>query len=351
MKFKIKVLSPVHIKSGNTISPYADFIYDNNCLLYMHNEKLWKDISKNETILDEYVQVVKNRDTNSKEKYTLNDFLKRNGINIEKYVFQKVNCNSDIKSMEVSEIIKTSGRPYIPGSSIKGAIRTAILYNYLKLNGFDFDKLVDISAKKNKKNIYVGEDVMRKGKKNIQSDIMKFLQVSDTNCADIEDISVNLEYGVDYINVKRSNKLSTKMPTAMESINKGTVFQFNIKCVKENKFFNDEEDVLKTIRKFYKDNIKRHIKVMEESSEEIFSNIISKYKEYLNAIDDGKCILRIGSSKNFYDNTICNLFDEKDVSEKIAGVKYSLFPRNDWFILDSEKNYIKESLGWIEIMS
>jgi CRISPR type III-A-associated RAMP protein Csm5 len=350
MKFKIRILSPVHIKSGDALSPYLDFIYRDNYLIYIDNKKLWNDISKNEEILDEYVKIVKNKDSNSKEKYTLDKFLERNNVDVGKYAFAKVNCNANIKSMEVNEIIKTSGRPYIPGSSIKGAIRTAVLYNYLKLNGFDFNKLLDISAKKNKRKTYVGQDVMRNGNKNVQSDIMKFLQVSDTEYTNMENISVDLEYSIDYIYVNKYDKLSTKIPMASESINREIILEFDIKCVKKNKFFKNENDILESIKNFYKDNIEHHIKVMEDSSKEIFSDIISKYINYLNEMEKGKCILRVGSGKNFYDNTICNLFDEKDVQQKIAGVKYSPFPKTDWFVLDSQKNCIKESLGWIEII-
>ena len=347
MNFKIKILSPVHIRGGDTISPYADFIYNNNYILYIDNEKLWSDISEDEKILDEYIDIIKNRDINSKEKYVMYDFMKKNNIDIDKYILEKVKCTDDIGAMEIGQLIKTSGRPYIPGSSIKGAIRTAILYNYLKSNGFNIDKILNMSSKMNRRNIYVGQDVMRKSPRNIQSDIMKFLYISDTKYTNMKNISVNLEYSIDYINVKDSTRLNFKMPTANEAINEGVILKFDMKSTQ---FFKDEIDIIKSIQNFYKDIIRYHINTMMDCSEEIFSNIISKYTEYLNRIDDDKCILRLGSGKNFYHNTICGLFDTKYVNEKIAEVNYSMFPRTDWFILDSEKSYIKESLGWVEII-
>lgn len=347
MNLKVKVLSPVHIGNGNIISPYTDFVYKDNCLLYIDNQKLWSDISKNEKIIDEYVGVIKNKDLSSKEKYTLEDFLKRNNIDIDKYIYEKVNCYGDIKAVEINEVVKTSGRPYIPGSSLKGAIRTALLYNYLKINGFNLDDIIKMSTKSKRWNTYVGQDVMRKMPQNIQSDIMKYLYISDTEYTNMNDVSVNIEYCIDYTDVKEFNKLKVKMPIGIETINPGTVLNFSIKVAQQNKFFKDETNILSGVKSFYKDIIEHHIKIMENSNEKIFSNVISKYTDYLNS---DSCIMRIGSNKNFYDNTICNLFTPDEVRGKIAEVSYKPFPKTDWFILDNQEEYIKESLGWIEIM-
>lgn len=351
MNLKIKIISPLHIGSGNELSPYTDYIYKDNYLLYLDNQKLWNDISKNEEMIDEYVQIIKNKDSNSKNKYTLLDFLKNNNIDIDKYIYAKIKCYGDIKTVEINETIKTSGRPYIPGSSLKGAIRTAILYDYLKTNSFNLNDIINMSSKKDRRNTYVGQDVMRKYPKSIQSDIMKFLYVSDTNCSDINNISANIEYCIDYVDMKKCNEMNKKMPIGFESINPETEFTFNIKCIKSNKFFKDEAAVLNSIKDFSKDILERDIKIMKDSNEKLFSNIISKYTGYLNEIDNNVCIMRLGSNKNYYDNTICNLFHSEDVREKIMQVKYKPFPKTDWFILDSQNEYIEESLGWIKIIN
>lgn len=349
MKFKLKLLSPIHIKSGTKISPYADFIYEDKYLFYINNNELWGELSEKSEILEEYLKIIKERDTNASEKYTLHSFFKSNNIDFKNYILDKVKCNYNIKSLEVNEIIKTSGRPYIPGSSIKGAIRTAILYNYLKINGVDLEGVLRLSSKRDIRQKYVGQDVMRTRPKDIQSDIMRFLHVSDSNYTTMKDLSIKLEYNIDYLGVKACNELVLKSPVASESIDKDTIFEFDIKCLKENKFFKNEEAVLNCIRNFYRDLIVYHINVMKDSSEELFANVISKYTEYLNDINSGECILRLGSGKNFYDNTISSLFDPEVVNKRIAEVKYNPFPKTDWFALDSENNSVKESLGWVKI--
>jgi len=96
----------------------------------------------------------------------------------------------------VREHIKTKDEAYIPGSSIKGAIRTAILWWVLKNDADRFDR-----AKKHLNNLVRSRD--RVDKKRVDDeieklvfgadpteDILKALQVSDTSAVNVKELRI-----------------------------------------------------------------------------------------------------------------------------------------------------------------
>lgn len=89
---------------------------------------------------------------------------------------------------EVQEHIKTSDKLYIPGSSIKGAIRTAIFYNLLTEE--DMDKIGrDISSNR-RNNSFLSNDLLKKHftsgfGNDAQYNIFRFMQVADTTTTNL----------------------------------------------------------------------------------------------------------------------------------------------------------------------
>ncbi|OYT33598.1 MAG: type III-A CRISPR-associated RAMP protein Csm5, partial [Candidatus Aenigmarchaeota archaeon ex4484_52] len=86
---------------------------------------------------------------------------------------------------EIREQIKTKNIPYIPGTSIKGAIRTALLWYYAKNNFNDLKNILEteLNNKTNKK--FIGNKFvdtcfnLNYSKKDAKYDLLKFLEVSD----------------------------------------------------------------------------------------------------------------------------------------------------------------------------
>jgi CRISPR-associated protein Csm5 len=124
---KIKILSPVHIGSGEKKTK-LNFIIKNN-IAYFINEEMFRNLIHNYGLTDKFVQWVSQRGKD------LSQFLKDHPV-IEKKLLEKPIYTLQIKGSierEVNLHIKDSNnRFYIPGSSIKGAIRTALLYTVLE---------------------------------------------------------------------------------------------------------------------------------------------------------------------------------------------------------------------------
>ncbi len=151
---KIKVLSPLHIGCGESYNALISFV-EGNRLFVLDIERLFKTIgtelslkfgdwiTKNMDKIDELKQEMrqlpkkKQKDLNSKiwelkRIFTLKDFLIQNHISLSKVkqaCIYSVNCkNKPHFNKEIHSFIKQMHKPYIPGTEIKGAIRTVLLY-------------------------------------------------------------------------------------------------------------------------------------------------------------------------------------------------------------------------------
>ena len=127
---EVKVLSPLHIGNGNTLTPLD--IYPSEGVIYvLDTMKLMHDLTKLGVNLEEVLQLLKNPPENA---YIWKSYIDRFRLNLSNYSVYSLKIHGEIgkTSMQIKEFIKVNGKPYIPGSSVKGALRTAVLYKVLK---------------------------------------------------------------------------------------------------------------------------------------------------------------------------------------------------------------------------
>lgn len=111
-------------------------------------EKMYQFL-KNKGLESKYEQYLMSRDT-----MKLGDWLKRNRIDIpdiRKCIKYEIECGDVIgvesRDMEIQEHIKDPyGMPYIPGSSIKGMLRTILLIYDILENSQKYQKAKIISV-------------------------------------------------------------------------------------------------------------------------------------------------------------------------------------------------------------
>ena len=123
---KIKVLSPLHIGCGESYNALTSFI-EGNRLFVLDIERLFKTIGTELSL--KFGDWIINR---HKKDLNLKDFIIQNRIPLSKVkqaCIYSVNCkNRPNFNKEIHSFIKQMHKPYIPGTEIKGAIRTALLY-------------------------------------------------------------------------------------------------------------------------------------------------------------------------------------------------------------------------------
>ncbi|RLF87641.1 type III-A CRISPR-associated RAMP protein Csm5 [Thermococci archaeon] len=126
----MNVLTPLHVGNGNELTP-VDFYPRENEILVLDVGRLVYDLQKLGADIEEILGMIRNP---AEDLYVWKKFLTEYKINPEQYAKYKLKVRGKIGRMSsrITEFIKESGKPYIPGSSIKGAIRTAVMYEILK---------------------------------------------------------------------------------------------------------------------------------------------------------------------------------------------------------------------------
>lgn len=147
-ELKIKILTPVYIGSGYTVGK-REYIHDKskNLVSFLDLEKLFKGILDN-GLYSEYEKYFTASNKNREMNVELKQFLERAGIGEDKYsewiTYSEYMGSSNLRLQNTHEIqtfIKDAyGNPYIPGSSLKGAIRTILESNYIRRKYNEFDR-------------------------------------------------------------------------------------------------------------------------------------------------------------------------------------------------------------------
>jgi len=130
-KFKIQTITPVFIGNdqGSELSPITDYVVKRDKLLLIDQNKFENLLNENLEILDEFVFEVKNNTKNFDLEFFIEKKLNIAAESLSREIFEVVGY---LGKNSIKTFINSAGRPYIPGSTIKGAIRTAIIYNWLQ---------------------------------------------------------------------------------------------------------------------------------------------------------------------------------------------------------------------------
>ncbi len=126
----LKVLSPLHIGNGNKLTPVD--IYPSGDRVYVLDvERLFSDLQRLGVDLEEILALLRNPPG---EHYVWKGYIEEYHLNPSDYALYSLPVFGEPgkTSMQINEFIKSNGRPYIPGSSVKGAIRTAVFYKALR---------------------------------------------------------------------------------------------------------------------------------------------------------------------------------------------------------------------------
>lgn len=140
-KIKAEMLTPVHIGDGTELEPLEYVIKDR---FYKVNIEEWLSTLSDEKA-DEFTKLTGKDYAQKATLVALRKFV-RNNIDTGKYTEWSVDVSSAVQKryeerfnspenqLPMSPFIRTGSKPFLPGSSIKGALRTAYL-NYLKRSG------------------------------------------------------------------------------------------------------------------------------------------------------------------------------------------------------------------------
>jgi CRISPR/Cas system CSM-associated protein Csm5 (group 7 of RAMP superfamily) len=120
--FTIEVLTPVHVGSGREYTKNLDIVSTDDNTIVLDMDKVFRQFSDDPAFLKAI------------ENGNIKTFLDRNGGAIK---FAKLELPGSAEAGTVREFMTLAiGKPVIPGSSIKGGIRTALFAKLFKESGF-----------------------------------------------------------------------------------------------------------------------------------------------------------------------------------------------------------------------
>ncbi len=119
---KLEVLTPIHIGSGEKYLG-IDFVVRGDKIAFIDSYKFFSEIERKGRDPVEVARQIADGESPAK-------FVE----DIESMVIRTLPFVGGARRREILEHIKSNGKPYIPGSSIKGAVRTVLLWKVVKEN-------------------------------------------------------------------------------------------------------------------------------------------------------------------------------------------------------------------------
>ena len=348
---KITTVTPVTIGAGIDLSPYSDYIINNGQVCFIDKMKLQKIIATNNRWLDLYVQGVAMQMDNNRSEFDIKSFLLNNSIvkEIDEVILSRcpLITGTPQSKLPIKGVIKSPLlEPYFPGSTIKGAFKTILMYHWLKTNR-DGDRMIE--------EVIGGGNFNSLEKKfecfiNDQNELVRpntIQQVSDSKM-----FPKNSTIVVDCYR---------KMPIRFECIAKGKSTEFEL--ILENYKW---ESLSEQANDYAIANLDREFSLIEEEDKmDDYYNHLANIEEAIGDANSNTAYLRIGFGKGYYLNSLgVAVYDYVSQEGKEAlYYKFESYLKNEYAKKGKSDKFLlkefprtrlmvkktQEPLGWIKI--
>lgn len=368
---RAEILSPVHIGDGERLTKH-DFVFRRRMVFALNMKKFFEENRKR---AQEYYEKASN-------DVSLENFLTQKEA--EKYSAYRI--KSSERPRDVLTFIKNPvSEVYLPGSSLKGAIRTALIFYAFKRaeNGEKVERI--ISRESNPKK--VGRQIERlffacgykKGKRvfydDAKFDLLKFLSITDSSFLPAEEC---LEvYKVNTFSKNRKGALIPKrFSIFLEALKPGSVLEFDMRV--DDEFIRRAEEIetenrwiglSEKLERLFGGNVFKNpegrvVNAVEEACREFSSKIIERELEFLkgsgfyeieefySGIMSDETLLRLGYGTGWHSHTIGLLLGKEVVKWvrrkfKLGRAGVPEFPKTRKFAM--RLNRAVYPLGWVRV--
>lgn len=334
MGYKITALSPIHIYSGDICRPINYMVDKDNYLFIFDEIDVINSVKESELLNDELLRNLSL--TSKREEYYKNlDYFIDKGIVDEniftKYKVKASNKVGNIKGKEIYRTMRNIQGILIPGSTIKGTIRTAVFYDYLVNKGIDYIKEA-VNILKDRKNYRMDiDDYVLYGsyngriKQDISKDPFRFLSVKDINMiksqVDIYEESIyniNSFFSGNVVETIREKNFSEEFDFEIRT-NKKTINRYKKDIIK---YFNEEE-ILRVLYEYGKDIIEDEIEYFEKHKNPLLNSkeLIEFLQDIQRKNSKKSPIIRIGKSTGYKSHTIALAIKKLDKNYYLKEIK------------------------------
>ncbi len=299
--FNAKTLSPVHVGSGETLQKGIDFFADGNKIGKVDPKKILNVIGEDK--IQWWTSKIENGES------IWEDLKKNYRVKLEDICKEVLPNNAGIIKQQLKEQFRNqlTKNPVLPGSSIKGALRTAIVSPDIikkfksKQDIFRAVTFMDKQRKiKFQKEDKLFGDLLKINPRqyfNPQNDIFKFIKI-----ADAEIPKENLFAGMfqtlnmykEYDRFEREEVFKWKIKNQLSTLIELVDAEFEIKMVIDERFYEynrlgikDKEDIITHTNKHTKRIAKEELEAFRGDlndrciNEEIGETIVEQYEEII----------------------------------------------------------------------
>ena len=367
VKYQLKTITPVHIGTGERLNQIDGFYYKGQ----------WKRIDVDAVIAD-----IPASDLNQ-----LTIAMGQQGFQWSKHrpanqlpTTYAIRCPEVPGETEIREAMKhPSGRPIILGSSIKGAIRTALLWDLIADHKADAQTDLETQLYQPPNQKWAGQSIERRVLgKDPNHDLMRVMQVSDTAPLPIK----ALEMGVAWtVTLNHAGELVQKRvgdseyKTFVEQIRAEQVFDFSIKIDRslfgqrekaELGYSDRQEQTLCEELAEVCNFVAEGLADVEAEFYDLYNlpelaNFYESLLKQIGALRAGQFILPIGWGTGYRAKTVTEKLtgDDKDLMMKLRqhyrlgnsqsqkGYYHPEFPKTRRVLYDGPRP--KSPLGWVQI--
>ena len=328
-KYKLEAITPVHIGSGEIFNQ-IDGCYANG---------RWYHIDLDKVLAHPNADINALTSEMAQRDFRWQRYLSQRNMNPTELSTYSLPCPQSPETDEIRESIKSVGnRPYIPGSSIKGAIRTMLLSDLINNeenewlfndNSAHLNREIDNGPPSRRRQEYPAQKIEESAfGRDPNRDLLRALQVSDTELLESDALAIGMAWTV---TLNRNGALVQKIDNGteyknfVELIQGGQSLGFTLK-IDDLLFRNREEERLrfselqeKTLREIAEvSNFETNL-LMQDEQEFFdhygFSEIANKYDELIDqnkGLTGGAFMLQIGWGTGYHSNTITALFTQGD---------------------------------------
>jgi len=288
MKVKFKILTPIHIGSGDVINRFDYVLFDNGIGI-IDKAKFNERVKKDKKLFNEFLRSSENINdlVDFLEEEVLDEEVKEI-IEADEEILNKLEKNF---SRGIESFIKDTflEKPIIPGSTIKGAIRTAIL-NYVVFYNNNLKKINN--------SFLLEKEVFG----DVKEDVLKALFVEDFK---------PINYKLKIINPLNRGKKDNHIPVLCEMVVSGE-FEGEIRIeenlLKNNKYFNLDIEFIKNALEFHYEKILNYENKRFKANRLNYEKILIKIGKHSGAgsksIDNRQIFIRQIKKKLSYQTSI-----------------------------------------------
>ncbi len=386
-------LSPLSIGAGDEHqrSPLMEYVYEGGKVHYIDTERLNAHLLGDPSVMDAFVESVRRRTGQTKRengRYLVQFLRDRLGVELRDVVAFSVPAIGRISGL-VRAIVKNGRHPYIPGSSIKGAIRTAVLVSILLDNPTHPAWKMFKDALRHRRTRDLARNLeaqvfqiprSQRGNPQIEKDPFRHVSISDTELLPASMLQVGT---VGRYKLAMSDGAFVKKPQHLLNIHwemlprdVQTTLTLGLGRDERLDFLTEGriEPLFKRINDVSYALVSRELDVLDELEDKTaLENVYTFYerlRDTINRASNREAYLRLGHAKTYFDQTVGIVADEEDHMARERGHSSDIlltlirvlqltrranelentlaFPRTRSFLCDAKYSALAP-MGWVHL--